>query len=458
VDDGYDSVDWVASRAWCDGTVGAMGESYFGYTTWAMAVGAHPALRAACPGDTTVDMYTSAFRDGALYYNPFGVWALWVSGKRFCNYLRADSYHLPLQDLDEAAGIPSRPWKLLLEHFPKDEYWGLIDLTSRLGEVQVPVLQWSGWYDQFLCQTIAHWHDISARRREQGDQYLALGATDHMLSLERNGRIGQLKVAGHGHWNDRICRFFDRYLKGADTAFPAAPVTYFTLGRDEWRTAPSWPPPDTRRFELFPAGAAGHGTLQPASPDAPSTLSYTYDPEHPLDAWVGTDGWAPARDMRDRAPYASRPDVLAFDSPPLAADLEITGELAVTLFAASSAEDTDFIATLDDVFPDGYVHLVQQGIVRARYRNAGRDEPLEPGATVEYTIDLWSTSYVVRAGHKLRLEISSSEFDRYDRNLNCYEPWGTGCHSRTALQTVHLGGDTPTRLTLSGPSEPKFRS
>ena len=169
---------------------------------------------------------------------------------------------------------------------------------------------------------------------------------------------------------------------------------------------------------------------------------------------MGTDGWAPARDMRDRAPYASRADVLAFDSPPLAADLEVTGPLAVTLFAASSAQDTDFIATLDDVFPDGYVHLVQQGIVRARYRNVGRDEPLEPGATVEYTIDLWSTSYVVRAGHKLRLEISSSEFDRYDRNLNVYEPWGTGCRPRTALRRCTWAATRPRASRCTVPPSP----
>jgi putative CocE/NonD family hydrolase len=456
VDDGYDTLDWVARQPWCDGAVGAMGESYFGYTAWAMTIGAHPALRAACPGDTTVDMYTSAFRNGALYYNPFGIWALWVSGKRFCNYLRADSYHLPLQGLDEAAGIPSQPWKMLMEHFPKDDYWGLVDLTSRLGEVEVPVMQWSGWYDQFLSQTIAHWHDVSARRREQGDQYLVLGATDHMLSLERNGRIGQVKVAGHGHWNDRICRFFDRHLRGAETAFPAAPVTYFTLGRDEWRTAPSWPPPDTLEFALFPAESAGGGALQPAPPGALSTLSYTYDPENPLDAWVGTDGWAPARDMRDRAPFAERADVLAFDSPPLAADLELTGPLRLTLNAATSAEDTDFVATLDDVFPGGYAHLVQQGIVRARYRDGG-DAPVEPGKTIAYAIDLWATSYVVRAGHRLRLEISSSESDRYARNLNMYEPMATCCTPRTARQTVHLGGEAPTRLTLSGPRAPRFR-
>jgi uncharacterized protein len=468
LDDGYDTVDWVARQPWCDGSAGVMGESYFGYTTWAMAVGGHPAIKAACPGDTTVDMYASAFRDGALCYNPFGVWALWVNGKRFCNYLRADSYHLPLEDLDEAGDIPSRAWKMLLGHFPKDELWERLDLGPRLGEVQVPVLQWSGWYDNFLGETVRNWRRMRELHGAEGGQFLALGATDHMLSLERTGRIGRQKVAGHGHWNDRICRFFDRHLKGADSEFPAAPVSFFTLGRDEWRTADDWPPPGTRTFDLFPAAAGagsngddpsrgGRGSLLPAPPTSPATLGYAYDPEHPLDAWVGTDGWALARDMRDRAPFAGRPDLLAFDSPPLGADVELTGPVHVTLFASTSAQDTDFIATLDDVFPDGYVHLVQQGIVRARYRGGG-DAPVEPGKVVEYAIDLWATSYLVRAGHRLRLEISSSEFDRYDRNLNCYEPWGTGCTPRVAQQQVHLGGETPTRLTLSGPAEPRFRT
>ena len=468
LDDGYDTVDWVAKQPWCDGAVGVMGESYFGYTTWAMAIGRHPAIKAACPGNTTVDMYTSAFRDGALCYNPYGVWALWISGRRFRNYLRADSYHLPLADLDEAAGIPSAPWKLLTGHFPKDELWERIDLTPRLAEVDVPVMQWSGWYDNFLSQTISHWRDVSGRRAERGDQYLVLGATDHMLTLERSGRIGRVRVAGHGHWNDRVCRFFDRHLRGAETEFPPAPVTYFTLGRDEWRTAAGWPPPGSQTFELFAAAAsagdngfapsrAGRGTLSPGPAVAPATLAYAYDPEHPLDAWVGTDGWAPAKYQRDRAPFAERADVLVFDSPRLAADLEITGHTQVTLSASTSADDTDFVATLDDVFPDGYVHLVQQGIVRARYRDGG-DAPVEPGKVVRYDIDLWDTSYVVRAGHRLRLEVSSSEFDRYDRNLNRYEPWGAGRTPRVAQQQVHLGGETPTRLTLSGPAAPRFEA
>jgi putative CocE/NonD family hydrolase len=466
LDDGYDTVDWVAKQPWCDGTVGVMGESYFGYTTWAMAVGGHPAIKAACPGDTSPDMYASAFRDGALCYNPFGVWALWINGKRFRNYLRADSYHLPIEDLDEACDIPSEPWKLLVGHFPKDEMWRSIDLRPRLDEVQVPVMQWSGWYDNFLGETLHTWRDSSRLRAAQGDQYLVLGATDHMLSLERTGRIGRVKVAGHGHGNDRVCRFFDRHLRGAETEFPSAPVTYFTLGRDEWRTAADWPPPGSTSVELFAAAAsaggngfapaaAGRGGLLPAPAAMPATLGYAYDPEHPLDAWVGTDGWALAQHMRDRAPFAERADVLVFDSPPLAADFEVTGPLQVVLYASTSAQDTDFIATLDDLFPDGYAHLVQQGIVRARYRDGG-DAPVEPGKVVQYAIDLWHTSYVVKAGHRLRLEISSSEFDRYDRNLNCYEPWGTGTRPRVAQQQVHVGGETPTRLTLSGPAAPRF--
>ena len=449
VDDGYDTLEWVAQQPWCDGRIGAAGESYFGYTTWAMAVGGHPALRAAAPGETAVDMYTAAFRSGALCFNPFGIWAMWINGRRFCNYYRVDPYKLPLQTLDDACKLGSRPWKLLMEHFPKDDYWELFDLTERVKEVEIPVLQWSGWYDQFLDQTIKLWREMRKRRE---DQYLVLPPLDHLTSPERTGRIGQTKVANVGTFYDRNVRFFDKHLRGAETEFPSAPVTYFTMGSDEWRTAGEWPPAGTREFELHLEADA----LSPEPVTDPAERRFTYDPADPVAPWVGTEGWAPAQYMRDRAEIGRRADVLVFDSPPLAADFEITGPLRVALFAATSAEDTDFVATLDDVHPGGYVHLVQQGIVRARYREEGRDEPVEPGQVVEYAIDLWHTSYIVKAGHRLRLEISSSEFDRYDRNLNVYEPWATSTAWTVAEQTLHLGGDHPSRLIVSGPREPRF--
>jgi hypothetical protein len=224
------------------------------------------------------------------------------------------------------------------------------------------------------------------------------------------------------------------------------------MGPDEWRTAGEWPPAGTGEIELF----LGSDALAPEPPGEPAERRYTYDPADPVAPWVGTEGWAPAQHMKDRAEIGRRGDVVVFDSPPLAADFEVTGPLRVSLFASTSAEDTDFIATLDDVHPGGYVHLVQQGIVRARYRNAGRDEPIEPGSVVEYAIDLWHTSYVVKAGHRLRLELSSSELDRYDRNLNTCEPWATGTTWKVAEQTLHLGGDHPSRLLLWGPRAPRF--
>ena len=200
---------------------------------------------------------------------------------------------------------------MLLAHFPKDEYWGRLDLTARLGEVDVPVMQWSGWYDQFLSETIAHWRDMSTRRAAEGDQYLVLGATDHMLSLELNGRIGQLPVAGHGHGHDRICRFFDRHLRGAETEFPSAPVTYFTLGREEWRTATEWPPPHVRAFELF-AAATGGGQrrrtgrrlrlLRRAAARRPRRSP---TPTTPSTRW--TPGWAPTAGRRRATCATARP-------------------------------------------------------------------------------------------------------------------------------------------------------
>ena len=467
LDDGYDTVDWVAKQPWCDGTVGVMGESYFGYTTWAMAVGGAPGDQGRLPRrhlDRTCTPPPSATAPSATTPSASGRCGSTASASATtCAPTRTTC---PSRTWTRPAASPASRGSSSSGTSPRTRCGDSIDLRPRLDEVQVPVMQWSGWYDNFLGETLHTWRDSSRLRAAQGDQYLVLGATDHMLSLERTGRIGRVKVAGHGHGNDRICRFFDRHLRGAETEFPSAPVTYFTLGRDEWRTAADWPPPGSKTFELFAAaasaggngfapGRAGRGSLSPAPAAVPATLGYAYDPEHPLDAWVGTDGWALAQHMRDRAPFAERADVLAFDSPPLAADFEVTGPLQVTLYASTSAQDTDFIATLDDVFPDGYAHLVQQGIVRARYRDGG-DAPVEPGKVVQYAIDLWATSYVVKAGHRLRLEISSSEFDRYDRNLNCYEPWGTGSRPRVAQQQVHLGGETPTRLTLSAPAAPRF--
>jgi putative CocE/NonD family hydrolase len=189
-------------------------------------------------------------------------------------------------------------------------------------------------------------------------------------------------------------------------------------------------------------------TGTPSAGDEPAD-EYTYDPMDPVDIAVDEMGWMLAETLQDRARLAERPDVLVYETAPLEGEVEITGPISVTLFAASSAPDTDFTAALVDVFPDGYAHLIQEGIIRASYRNSEREpSPIEPERVYEYSIDLWATSYVVNAGHRIRVEISSSNFNFYDRNPNTGEPFGTATTPVPAQQRVLHTSQYPSRITL----------
>ena len=199
----------------------------------------------------------------------------------------------------------------------------------------------------------------------------------------------------------------------------------------------------------------GDGILSPEPPDAEPADRYVYDPLDPVALTMDVELWSRAEHMRDRAQLPERPDVLVYDTAPLEEDLEITGPITATLYASSSTVDTDFTAALVDVFPNGYARLVQEGIIRASYRESDREPlPIEPGAVYEYTIDLWATSYVVKAGHRIRVEISSSNFDRYDRNPNTGDAFGTAVNPVTANQQVFHTAEYPSRITL--PISPRY--
>jgi len=182
--------------------------------------------------------------------------------------------------------------------------------------------------------------------------------------------------------------------------------------------------------------------------DEPSD-SYVYDPNDPITVSLETYLWELARYLKDRASVEKRADVLVYTTSELEEDLEITGPITVTLYAASSARDTDFTATLIDIFPDGYAHMIQEGIVRARYRNSDREASLiEPGKVYEYIIDLWATSHVVKKRHKIRVEISSSNFNRYDRNPNTGNEFGMDAETVKATQTIYHDAKHPSHITL----------
>jgi hypothetical protein len=225
---------------------------------------------------------------------------------------------------------------------------------------------------------------------------------------------------------------------------------------NEWHSASDWPPPgvEQRRFFLRgngrAAGLDGDGALDSQRPGDEPPDVYRYDPDDPVTFWLDGSLWEAAHYLVDRRPVEGRADVLVYTSDALTHDLEVTGPLSSTLHVSTTAADTDFTVALVDVFPDGHGHLVQEGIRRLRYRESDeRESAVEPGAVYEIEVDLWATSYRFELGHRLRVEVSSSNFDRYDRNLNTGEEPGRGVRRVVAVQTVYHDAARPSFITLS---------
>jgi len=232
-------------------------------------------------------------------------------------------------------------------------------------------------------------------------------------------------------------------------------VQIFVVGDNDWRSENEWPLSRTQytNYYLHSDGAAntvqGDGSLSPTPPVDEAPDGYTYDPQDPVQYATGVDYWSLAKKMKDRAKVEERDDVLVYTTDVLSKGVEITGPISATLYASSSAPDTDFTMALVDVAPDGSTHLVQEGIIRASFRDGVELRSLiEPGKVYEYVLDLWATSYVVKAGHRIRVEVSSSNFDRYDRNPNTGNDFGLSAEAVPAMQTIYHSAEYPSRITL----------
>jgi len=462
IDDGYDTLEWISRQPWCDGNIGATGESYYGYTTWAAALSGHPNLKAIAPSTTSMDIYgTWIYRNGAFCMQTLGVWALQMNARRYRNPLRIDPWHLPLISWDDNAGNPCAYYKDWIRHPARDEYWQPINLNHRYDEIDIPVLHMGGWYDTFLGSTL---RDYAGVRENAGSEtarhnhWLLMSPIDHEGSPESSGRIGRIQIGTSDGWErwEMSRRFFDYWLRGVDNGLADAPrVKLFVIGDNEWRYENEWPLARTQytRYYFHSDGGAntsdGDGRLSVDPPEEEPVDTFVYDPQDPLTITLQEDMWYLAQELKDRKAIEGRPDVLVYTTLPLEQDVEITGPISATLYAASSARDTDFTATLVDVFPDGYAHMIQEGVIRASYRDSDADPSLlEPGRVYEYTVDLWATSYVVKRGHRMRVEISSSNFNQYDRNLNTGAEYGISAETVKATQTVCHDAERPSHITL----------
>jgi len=458
--DGYDTLNWIAAQPWCDGNIGMTGESYYGYTQWAVAPLNHPNLKCIAPGVTYTDTYgVSVYNNNVFCLKQKTNWAIKMNAKKCGNFFKLNPWHLPLISMDDDAGIKCEYYKDWILHPSRDSYWDPINVCQKHNEVKIPAYHWSGWYDVLLPGTIKSWLGVkesggSPKARE--NQWLLIAPVDHQLTPRLTHRIGKIEIGKEAWTYDRLQQFFDYWLKAIDNDFSKTPrVEIFTIGDNKWRFENEWPPAKVKytKYYLHSNGCAntlnGDGLLDRNEPGDEPTDSYVYDPNDPVAISLKMDLWSIAKELKSRTSVEKREDVLVYATPKLKKDLEITGPITVTLFAASSVRDTDFTAALVDVFPDGYAHMIQQGITRARYRDsASKASLIKPAKVYEYTIDLCATSYVVKEEHTIRVEICSSDFDRWDRNPNTGNEFGLDAETIKASQTIFHDREHSSNITL----------
>ena len=457
--DGWDTLDWVAARPWCCGDIGMVGESYYGMTQWAVAGSGHPHLRCLAPGDTAPDLYRAAYPGGAFSLMVMGEWAYEMNARRLRNPFRFDPWHLPVADADEAAGAVSPAFKDFTGHPRRDDFWERRDLSR--GGVAVPALHWSGWYDVMLDGTLDGWQAATTRPGGRRRGATARDRADRPRPDSAHQRPGgtlrgrtRLLVVRPGR---ALLRALAARLEQRRRSRPARAGV---RRREHIAGAPPMPGRCRAASPRASTCTAEEGRRRPAGACSAATTpadeacdSFSYDPDDPLAYWLSRSLWDVASELDDRRPVEARPDVLVYSTAPLATDLEVAGPLSATLYVSSSAPATDFTAALVDVFPDGYAQLVQEGIARVPALNgdgapSGGDASRDDDGAFEIDVDLCAAGHLFAAGHRVRLEVSSSNFGRYDRNLNTGGTPAADALGVVARQTVYHDRRRPSHLTL----------
>ncbi len=487
--DGYDTVEWAARQPWSNGRVGTTGQSYLGATQYTLA-GADPLpphLQVMAPVSASSDFHQSwvYHTGGAMEWGwtvPYAIHkgrnTLERAGRedllaQMDEYvLEPDNFARPLRD-SWYRHLPLRDWierlketaPYLSEYFDQEldgPYWWKINLLKQVRHIDLPMFHVSSWYDIFLEGALNSYQAMrenAPTARARNGQKLLVGPWAHIrpYTAPTSGETGDIDFGPEARieLHEHLLNWYDYWLKDIQNGvMDEPPVSIFVMGENRWRAENEWPLARTHytRYYLHADGPAntrhGAGTLLTAPPGDEPADNFIYDPEDPAPTKRGSTLIIP-HGVEDQRGVEDRQDVLVYTSGPLERDVEVTGPVSVRLFASSTAVDTDFTAKLVDVRPDGYAQNLQDGIIRARFRSSVAEPSLiEPGRVYEYEIDLWSVSHVIMAGHQIRLEISSSNFPRFDRNPNTGAAIGVDSRLETARQTVHHSTDYPSHVVL----------
>jgi uncharacterized protein len=440
IGDGDDTLNWIARQPWSDGGVGMYGGSYLGIAQWKAAMTQNPHLKAIFPYVSGDDDYRDRYYStgGAMKIGHRLLW--FAENMRAPRFLPPDfkSYvsALPVRAADLAAtGHRLDAWRTVANHPSYDAFWKATSVREHLRDIHIPVYSVGGWYDNYVESDL---DAFSIHHKHNPDDRIMIGPWAHVFSATFSktdfGKDALVPL------RPEQLRWFDRWLKNGAAPEPAHPVRLFVMGVNQWRDEDEWPLARARdvKYYLGPGGQLGN---KPDAHSAPDT--FVYDPRNPVPTMGGpvccdpkVFPWGPL----DQRPVEKRRDVLVYSTSPLASAIEVTGPVKVVLRVASSALDTDFTAKLVDVFPDGTARNLTDGILRMRYRDSLENPKLmTPGEVYKVTIDAGVTSNAFLAGHRIRVEISSSNFPRFDRNPNTggLVADASGKDTRPAKQTVY---------------------
>ena len=483
IEDGYDTVEWAAALPHSNGKVGMFSGSYVGATQMLAAIAHPPHLAGICPVVTASNYHENWTYQGGAFEQWFNEsWTSGLAQDTLNRFIRENTnarvgatvlplnryplFNVPAPQNSAALTQELAPYFLdWLAHPTYDDYWKQWSIAENYANIQIPSLTIAAWYDIFQGGSIRNY----------------IGLKDHAGNeAARKGQHLLVAIGGHSGWgrtvgsvdfgqqapfdeNEVTLEWYEYLFLGKQNEFAnGKPVKIFVMGKNEWRFEDSWPPERAKNTRYLLGskgkanGAAGDGTLSASGSSSGGANAgadaFEYDPANPVPTVGGPlccDSEHLAPGPHEQKEVEARQDVLVYSTPPLDKDTEVTGPVTLDLFAKSSAVDTDFTGKLVDVAPDGSTHNLTEGILRARYRESMTTaSPITPGQVYEYKIDLWSTSNVFLKGHKIRLEVSSSNFPRFDRNLNTGKDSSTDAEMVKAKNTILHDAEHASALIL----------
>ncbi|MFN0102874.1 MAG: CocE/NonD family hydrolase [Bryobacteraceae bacterium] len=466
IEDGYDTVEWAAAQPWSSGKVGMQGGSYLGHVQWRAAMAKPPHLVTIFPAVAATSLYHDwitlngawrlsfnfgwgPIRQESRIMQNTGMHSM-AGGPDTLNFDKLQR-HLPLNDMQRLAGRKAQFYRDWIEHPAYDSYWKKLNAEEVVDRITVPAHTFGGWFDIFSQGTLRGYALLSKKGASEAARkgsHMVIGPWGHGSSQ----KFGDLDFGPHAHVDQHALelRWYDFHLKGVQNGLDKEqPVKIYVMGRNEWVGENEYPLARAQYKNLYLHSGGKLAWTEPAADAKPA--AYRYDPDNPVPSLGGNNccGTPTPAGPRDQRPLDSRGDILHYTSDFLTEPLEVTGPVKLVLHAASDSPDTDFVAKLIDVYPDGRALNMAEGILRARFRD-GADKPqlLEPGKTYEFTIDMVGTAVEFQRGHRIRIDVTSSHFPQFDRNPNTGEPFGTGTKVRIASQTVHHSKAHPSHVVL----------